>query len=738
MNTLRSIIISAIIFISGQVIAQEEYISTSDLNLRNGPGTSYDPIGVIKKGDTVTLLDNSESYWAELEFQGKIGYSARKYLERIDTIEEDTNELEEESSSAWLILGITGLILFLVLRKRRKKEVSKKKTEKRDYSITVSVGSRNYSAANRDIIDVNNESWDLSIGAVGNVPYWSHSYVYSYDEIETATPKQREFYDHLREKVLAGEYVDIEGNTTYAFILYFDLLNEYEKHKDIQLLESQFKLIGEICPRTKSYSLESLKGKLRERSDSYSEGRLNELEDPTYLYETGYTDYNPDLYKLGNQYKKKLRLNKQEISWLNKFYNPSNRFNSIEGCQLSIIKNYLAVLNSINSELKLAESTLDKVIDDLFQDVIKIENMTFSSSYYEGELKWAYARFQDCVFLTFYKKVENSVREKYGHSRKLKLEGYYPYHKSEELINEKLGYRVDELITEKYSQISPPDSETEVELNAQNVNRWKDEFEKIKKNIGLKKIEGFKVSLRDLVKVNKKNPKVESIFFEAAKFIASHDSVLALIYYLKYIRYNLASEYKRRELPSNIKKSIFKNEEQQQKYDQIISELEETKDIKDAINQLIDLFKPKKKRIVLDKSGIEETERKHLGTVSLLNEYLNNDDEAELEDVEEAESINTIVASNGETSSQLEKSQFISGLNLSTIQIDLIKRIAANSFTIGQTEVDDFAQRNGMFKNQLIDSINEACEQYLDGDVLIEEDDDNYVIEETYYEEILA
>lgn len=719
-------------------MAQEKYISTSDLNLRNGPGTSYDPIGVVKKGDTVILLDNSESYWAELEFQGKRGYSARKYLERIETIEEEINEPEEESSSAWLILIVTGLILYLLLRKRRKKpELSKIKTEEREYSLTVRVGNGNYSAVNSDIIDVNKENWDLSIGAVGNVPYWSHSYVFSYNEIETATPHQREFYDHLREKVLAGEYVDIEGNTNYAFILYFDLLNEYEKHKDIQLLESQFKLIGEICPRTKSYSLESLKGKLSERSDSYSEERLNELEDPTYLYETGYTDYNPDLYKLGNQYKKKLRLNKQEISWLNKFYNPSNRFNSIEGCQLSIIKNYLAVLNSINSELKLAESTLDKVIDDLFQDVIKIEKLTFSSSYYEGELKWAYARFQDCVFLTFYKKVENSVREKYGHSRKLKLEGYYPYHKSEELINEKLGFRVNELITEKYSQISPPDSETEVELNAQNVNRWKDEFEKIKKNIGLKKIEGFKTSLKELIKVNKKNPKVESIFFEAAKFIASHDSVLALIYYLKYIRYNLASDYKRRELPSNIKKSAFKIERLQQKYDQIISELEETKDTKAAINQLIDLFTPKKKRIVLDKSGIEETERKHLGTVSLLNEYL-NDDEAESEDVEEAESIDTNVASNGETSSQLGESQFISGLNLSTIQIDLIRRIATNSFTIGQTEVDDFAQRHGMFKNQLIDSINEACEEYLDGDVLIEEDDDNYVIEETYYEEILA
>ena len=59
MSYWRSIIISAIILTSGQVIAQEKYISTSDLNLRSGPGTSYDPIGVIKNGDTVTLLDNS-------------------------------------------------------------------------------------------------------------------------------------------------------------------------------------------------------------------------------------------------------------------------------------------------------------------------------------------------------------------------------------------------------------------------------------------------------------------------------------------------------------------------------------------------------------------------------------------------------------------------------------------------------------------------------------------------------
>ena len=46
------------------------------------------------------------------------------------------------------------------------------------------------------------------------------------------------------------------------------------------------------------------------------------------------------------------------------------------------------------------------------------------------------------------------------------------------------------------------------------------------------------------------------------------------------------------------------------------------------------------------------------------------------------------------------------------------------------------AVENGMFKNQLIDSINEACQELLDGEALIEEDNENYIIEESYYNEI--
>jgi hypothetical protein len=71
------------------------------------------------------------------------------------------------------------------------------------------------------------------------------------------------------------------------------------------------------------------------------------------------------------------------------------------------------------------------------------------------------------------------------------------------------------------------------------------------------------------------------------------------------------------------------------------------------------------------------------------------------------------------------------------VQEDLVKMIVNNSYEIQQDVVDKYATENGMFKNQLIDSINKACEEHLDNEALIEEDDENYIIEESYYKEII-
>src|SRR5699024_7236622 len=120
------------------------------------------------------------------------------------------------------------------------------------------------------IIDVGNEDIDLKIEHYSDIgeqytspPFWSDRYIYSYDSINYATREQKEFYNYLRMRVREGNYVDIHNNTNYAFVLYFDLLGLYQGHKDIKLLEKQFKLLIRICPKTRRYVFNGLQTELK-------------------------------------------------------------------------------------------------------------------------------------------------------------------------------------------------------------------------------------------------------------------------------------------------------------------------------------------------------------------------------------------------------------------------------------------------------------------------------------------
>ena len=125
--------------------------------------------------------------------------------------------------------------------------------------------------------------------------------------------------------------------------------------------------------------------------------------------------------------------------------------------------------------------------------------------------------------------------------------------------------------------------------------------------------------------------------------------------------------------------------------------------------------------------------QKHEGTVELLNEYLNSEKEETFSQINNlhGEDIDVTIIP-----TEKNNSIFISEITIGLVQEELIKKIATNSFKIHQDEVEKFANENQMFKNQLIDSINEACDEFLDGEALIEEEDDNYIMEESYYKVI--
>jgi len=803
-----------LLFTSFSSYSQDSYIATVDLNLRSGAGKNYKSITVLATGDTVKLLESSGDYWAKIQYQDKIGYSAKQYLQKIEIKEKIGAKAEEKAENSngfitFLFFSIILIVIAVVLKnsgdKYRHKStatilsfffgafgfqkfylgeknkgifsilfcwtfipsivglidfiklavmneikfndlyncgkiqcVKPEKTidtpkPKNNLNPKVQIQREIYSNqveesfVDESIIDVNTQNLDLSVEQNVEIdksykepPYWGHTYVYSCDELKYANKKQKQFYSYFKNKVVNGEYVDIQGNTNYAFILYFDFLNEYDKHRNVKLLEEQLKLLGEICPKIRNYSLYELKSILEQRNDSYSVEKLEELNDERYCFENGYSDFDPDAGKLGRKYGEILKLSDKEIDWLNKFYFQENIFTSIENCLIYTIKQYCNVL--LKLETKLATDNLTEYIEKEIK-----ENLIRKSDYFPS--------FEADVYLLIFKNVENSIRESCQHTRKLTTDtlNYYSS-RVQSNFDKHLGILVSEIIESIKLYELNLETQTLIELNAHNTARWRKQFLRLKEALKKGDKESFINGVESLEIENKKNPNIENILFEASKIVARYDNILSLKYYAKYIYYDLKSKkFDNKELTKTVQKSLFKTEDQINDFKEIIADLIATNNIQTALEKISKIYIPKRKRIQLNRSEIQEVEQKHEGTVELLNEYLVDEKEkAETEiSIENGEDIEIEIIPSVENNSV-----FISEINMGQVQEELVKIIIQNSYEIHQDEVDKYAIENGMFKNQLIDNINEVCGEHLDGEALIEEDDENYIIEESYYKEI--
>jgi len=566
-----------------------------------------------------------------------------------------------------------------------------------------------------------------------NVPTWNKQYIYSNSEIKYASDEQIIFYEYFKENFLKENIVPLENNDNYAFILYFDLLDEFETHNDIELLEKQLKLLGGCCPKTKNYSLSSLIELLKKKGDSYSLSRLKDLQNPRYQYEHKFSNYDPDEGKLGRQYGGKLSLRKQEVAWLNKFWYSSNTFTSIEGCCLALIKQYLLVLNQFNKLLKKKNSSLVKEMTFFKEQIKKNYKKEYGTVFRNYNMNSLNNETEAKIYSTIFKRVENSVRNTYGHKRKISATFNC---NTESIISEfdiRIGGIIDKVIDQLKTKIEKPDTSTQVDLNKQNTTRWKIEFNKIKDAFDSNNVAIFKSKIATLSSVNNKNSIVKNIYFESSKFIAKYDNVLALQYYIIYIYHNMDSANKPcNQLSKTIKKSIFKTNQISIDFNVIIDELKNDLNLEKALIAVSQILIHKRKKIVLDKNKIEEVEINHAGTVQLLGEYLNNNNTTNTNLA--SDPVLNSIKNNFKTKNE---STFKPNLNMNNIQGFLLKQIAENSFMISQKKIADYALKNGMFKNQLIDSINDVCCELLDGEALIEEDEENYIIEKTYYNKII-
>jgi len=91
------------------------------------------------------------------------------------------------------------------------------------------------------------------IFATIGIPYWEHTYIYSIDDLQAANHQQKQFYRYYKAQFLQGHYLDIEDNSNYAFVLMFDLADDYKNHKDYVLLKQQLDTLAEKYPIVAQY-----------------------------------------------------------------------------------------------------------------------------------------------------------------------------------------------------------------------------------------------------------------------------------------------------------------------------------------------------------------------------------------------------------------------------------------------------------------------------------------------------
>src|SRR5690606_31280700 len=112
--------------------------------------------------------------------------------------------------------------------------------------------------------------------------------------------------------------------------------------------------------------------------------------------------------------------------------------------------------------------------------------------------------------------------------------------------------------------------------------------------------------------------------------------------------------------------------------------------IQTALDRISKIYFPKRKRIELNHSEIEETMQKHKGTVELLNQYLGDDESKETVVTKNEnfskEEVEVIIAHANSASSI-----FVPEVQMESVQTELIKKIINNSYRIDQTEVDRYA-----------------------------------------------
>ncbi|WP_373009723.1 tellurite resistance TerB C-terminal domain-containing protein [Mucilaginibacter sp.] len=564
------------------------------------------------------------------------------------------------------------------------------------------------------------ERAQVLIPPTSGIPPWGHTYIYSRDELRSAKPDQKKFYQYYKNRFYAGEFIEVGEDTNYGFILYFDLIHEYKTHLDLDLLEKQFGQLDKSCPKTHSYSQSFLIAKMREFGDEEGLARL------------GYVEH------WRTRYEKQLKLSKSDQKYYDAIYLSGNSFINIDQCGLETLRLYIRSIGILKAQYKLAGATMGDSFHLILDLIARKENRYhLNSPNYKYTVEKSNQLYQ--IILHY---CENQLRDIYRHKRKINLVSDYHHKEVIDFINDHLIRYLESGKLELIKDIPAPLEATIIALNAVNITRWKEHIELTEAHFTSVGKTAFLQQVEQVIMENRDNPSLETIFLELSKFLAPLDKITRLQYHLRYVLQNaLAKKLVLKPVSKLVQKTVFETATQYQRFEAIVKKLGETMDLDTAMVAVSAIYTPVRKKILLDTEAIRQVVAEHSETVEVLNEYLKDEEDViQAQTVPhltgpgsiETKKIGTEKTETEKTDTPAYKQEVIASLNQTGLQ--LLELFRSNNLQLSAIRINDFCRDNGLMKGALIDSVNEQLYELID-DVLIDETmDEGYAVNPEYFQ----
>lgn len=397
----------------------------------------------------------------------------------------------------------------------------------------------------------------------------------------------------------------------------------------------------------------------------------------------------------------------------------------LEIIKIKEINFFRAVIKVLEYKYREEGSSLDKVLSGWAEE-FKLRNRREydydTSSYRMNTTEEKVKEIYNCIYLF----CRNKIHLRYDLDNPSDLYFYMDFTKGKNVLPTKFFPEIEPLIDEMTGALPALTDEEEVEVNKYYTTRWRKVYKVISEDCS-DHLENYLEATNKLIKINAGNPGLRHLLFEITKFLATRHKVLALKTYLRYV--SLCTQntgFIEKPIPKYVCKKLFSTVDQQIEFEGIIHQYKLDKEQGKACEAINNLFEPKKKHLQFDLAKIKKTEMLYTDTVRLLDEVMSDGEEKE-EGIIVEKSVPVLVADGGIKAENTELNQ---------VHIGLLNIFKANDNTLNKLQLEEYARKNHMFANQLVEQINDRCYELLD-DVLIEESNNGWVVEESYSYKIL-